>query len=255
MTTTISKAIAAGLAALVLSGAAQAQSIDILSAGAVEPGIVAAAEAYRKQNGTEVKVRFATAPMILKQMGEGAKADIVIAPPPVLDELAKAGRIDPATRTSVGRVGVGVASRAGGPTPDISSTDAVKKAVLTAESIVFNRASTGLYMDRLFDRLGITTEVTPKAKRYGNGEAVMEHLIKGSGNEFGFGAATEIVLFKDKGLRLLGPLPADIQNYTSYAATVHSGASNVNGAAAFMKFLAQPGTRKIFADGGVEPTP
>lgn len=251
MTTTL-KAAAAGLATLVIAGAAQAQPIDILSAGAVEPGILAAAQAYKKQTGTDVKVRFATAPMILKQMGEGAKADIVIAPPPVLEELAKAGWIDPATRTSVGRVGVGVASRAGGPTPDISSTDAMKKAVLSAQSIVFNRASTGLYMDRLFDKLGITAEVTPKAKRYGNGEAVMEHLMKGSGNEFGFGAATEIVLFQDKGLRLLGPLPADIQNYTSYAATVHSGASNMNGAAAFMKFIVQPATRKIFTDGGVE---
>lgn len=246
--------VAALLIALASTRAA-AQSIDILSAGAVEPGILAAADAYKKQTGTDVKVRFATAPMILKQMGEGAKADVVIAPPPVIEELAKSNKIDPATRTSVGRVGVGVASRAGGPNPDISNTESLKKAVLAADSIVFNRASTGLYMDRLFDKLGITAEVTPKAKRYGNGEAVMEHLIKGSGNEFGFGAATEIVLFKDKGLRLLGPLPADSQNYTSYAATVHSGAPNMNGAAAFIKFLAQPATRKIFADRGVEPTP
>ncbi len=80
----------------------------------------------------------------------------------------------------------------------------------------------------------------------------MEHLIKGKGNEFGFGAATEIVLFKDKGLRLLGPLPADVQNYTSYAATVHASAANAKGAADFLKFLGQPATSKIFADSGVE---
>ncbi len=86
------KAATRGLAAtatLALSAAAHGQSIDILSAGAVEPGILAAAEAYKKQTGTEVKVRFATAPMILKQMGDGAKADVVLAPPPVLDQLAK----------------------------------------------------------------------------------------------------------------------------------------------------------------------
>jgi molybdate transport system substrate-binding protein len=200
-----------------------------------------------------VKVRFATAPMIVKQMGEGAKADVVLAPPAVLDELAKSGKIDATTRTAVGKVGVGVASRNGGPTPDISSADALKKSVLSAETLAFNTASTGLYLDRLFEKMGITAEVKAKAKRYGNGEGVMEHLIKGKGNEFGFGAATEIVLFKDKGLRFVGPLPADAQNYTSYAATVHTNAANAKGAADFLKFIGQPGTRKITVRQGVRP--
>lgn len=107
-------------------------------------------------------------------------------------------------------------------------------------------------MDRLFEKMGITAEVKPKAKRYGNGESVMEHLIKGSGREFGFGAATEIVMFGDKGLRLIGPLPAEIQNFTSYAATAHSAATNTKGAGSFLQYLAKPTTRKIFADKGVE---
>ncbi len=244
--------VAAAVAFAAAGAKAHADTIDILSAGAVEPGILAAAEAFKKQTGHEVKVRFATAPMILKQMGEGAKADVVLAPPPVLDELAKTGKIDATTRTPVGKVGVGVASRNGGPTPDISNSDALKKAVLGAESLAFNTASTGLYLDRLFEKMGITAEIKAKAKRYGNGEGVMEHLIKGKGNEFGFGAATEIVLFKDKGLRLIGPLPADVQNFTSYAATVHSGAPNAKGAADFLKFLGLPATKKIFAEKGVE---
>lgn len=248
----MSKVAGAALAALTFTAAAQAQSIDVLSAGAIEPGILAAADAFKKQSGTEVKVRFATAPMILKQMGEGAKADVVLAPPPVLEQLAKDNRIDGTTRTPVGRVGVGIASRKDGPNPDIATADSVKKSVLAAESLVFNTASTGLYMDRLFEKWGITAEVKAKAKRYGNGEAVMEHLIKGKGNEFGFGAATEIVLFKEKGLRLLGPLPADVQNYTSYAATVHATPQNSKGAADFLKFLATPASKKLFADRGVE---
>ncbi len=244
--------VAATVSCLLVAVPASAQSVDVLSAGAIEPGILAAAAQYRRETGTEVKVRFATAPAILKQMGEGAKADVVIAPPPVLDQLAKAGSIDATTRTPVGKVGVGVASRTGGPTPDISSAEALRKSVLAAESLVFNTASTGLYMDRLFEKLGMTEAVKAKAKRYGNGEAVMEHLIKGKGQEFGFGAATEIVLFKDKGLRLIGPLPAEIQNFTSYAATVHTTATNAKGAAGFLQFLAKPATKKIFADKGVE---
>ena len=93
-------------AALAMTTTAYAQSIEVLSAGAVEPGILAAADAFKKSSGTDVKVRFATAPAILKQMAEGAKADVVIAPPPVLDELAKTNKIDAATRKIFAEKGV-----------------------------------------------------------------------------------------------------------------------------------------------------
>ena len=242
----------ATVASLLVSLPINAAALDVLSAGAIEPGILAAADQYLKDTGTVVKIRFATAPTILKLMAEGAKAELVIAPPAVLDELAKTGKVDSGTRTPVGKVGVGVASRAGGPTPDVSSAEAFKKSVLAADSLAFNTASTGLYMDRLFEKLGMTEAVKAKAKRYGNGDAVMEHLITGAGQEFGFGAATEIVMFKDKGLRLIGPLPAEIQNYTSYAACTHSSATNNKEVADFLLFLARPATKKIFADKGVE---
>lgn len=245
--------ILAGLSGLALvTGAAQSQPIDVLSAGAVEPGILAAADAYKKQTGTDVKVRFATAPAIRKQMGEGAKADIVIAPPALVDELAKAGRIDGATATPIGKVGAGVASRPGGPTPDIRNADSLKKAVVAASSIVFNTASTGLYIEKMLEKLGIAEQVKAKSKRPPTGAEVMELLLKGTGEEFGFGPMTEILLYKDKGLRLIGPLPAELQNYTSYTATAHAAPSNAKSAADFLHFLARPATRKIFAERGVE---
>ena len=77
------RAISGAIAIALASTTANAKPIAVLSAGAIEPGILAAADAYRKQSGIEVKVRFATAPAIRKQMGEGAKADVVIAPPAV----------------------------------------------------------------------------------------------------------------------------------------------------------------------------
>lgn len=229
-----------------------AAALEVLSAGAIETGILSAADHYLKETGTVVRLRFATAPTILKLMAEGAKVDLVIAPPAVLDELARTGKVDSGTRSPIGKVGVGVASRAGGPTPDVSSAEAFKKSALSADSLAFNTASTGLYIDRLFEKLGMTEAVQAKAKRYGSGEAVMEHLINGAGQEFGFGAATEIARFKDRGLRLIGPLPAEIQNFTSYAASTHSSATNNKDAADFLLFLASPATKKRFADKGVE---
>ena len=142
--------------------------------------------------------------------------------------------------------------RAGVPSPDISTTAAFKQTVLGAESIVYNTASTGLYLEKLFERLGIAEEIKARTTRYPNGERVMEHLIHGKGNEIGFGAITEIKLFEPKGLKLVGPLPTEVQNYTTYAAALMTGAPSPQAAKALLTFLGSAEAKQAFAAGGVE---
>src|SRR5439155_12170060 len=123
------------------AGGAMAAEIRVLSAGAVEPGLRAAA-AFQKQSGHTVNITFNTAPEIRKRIAGGEAFDVVIAPPAALDEFA--GKVA-ADRANLGRVGLGVAVRPGAAVPDISSGEALKRSVLAAESIVFNRASSGIY--------------------------------------------------------------------------------------------------------------
>jgi molybdate transport system substrate-binding protein len=80
----------------------------------------------------------------------------------------------------------------------------------------------------------------------------MEHLVKGSAREIGFGAVTEILLFRDKGLKLVGPLPPEVQNYTTYAASPAAGSAKGEAAKAFVQFLGSPAGRAIFAARGIE---
>ena len=80
----------------------------------------------------------------------------------------------------------------------------------------------------------------------------MEHVIKGKGNEIGFGAITEIRMYEPKGLKLVGPLPADVQNYTTYEAAIMRGAAAPDAAKAVLRALASPAGRSAFAAGGVE---
>ena len=91
-----------------------------------------------------------------------------------------------------------------------------------------------------------------RTTRYPDGDAVMGHLIEGSGKEIGFGAITEIMLYKDKGLRLVGPLPGDLQNYTTYAAAPMTGAANPDGAKAFLDFLGGSEAKGEFSSKGIE---
>jgi molybdate transport system substrate-binding protein len=242
------------LAALVLTVAAtttRAAEIKVLSAGAIEPGLKAAAAAFQKASGHQVAITFNTAPQIRKRLESGEVHDVVLAPPAVIDEFAKAGKLSQ-ERANVGRVGLGAAVRPGAPAPDLSSAEALKKSVLDAESIVFNRASTGIYFENLLKKMGIYDQVEKKTTRYADGAAVMEHVLKGKGREIGFGPITEILLHKGHGLRLVGPLPADVQNYTSYTAAVMNGAASSGAAQEFVRYLATPGAKALFTAAGIE---
>jgi len=230
--------------------AAVAAEITVLSAGAVQPGLAAAAAAFEKQTGHTLKITYATAPQIAARFRAGESFDVIIAPPAVLDEFSRSGRTS--DLQTVGRVGVGVEVREGAPLPDISSAEALKRSLLAAESLVFNRASTGAYLETLFKNMGIAEQLEGKITRYADGTAVHEHVLKGRGREIGFGAIPDILLHRDEGLRLVGPLPAEVQNYTSYAAAPIIATANTDRARAFVNYLASPASRAYFTTNGIE---
>jgi molybdate transport system substrate-binding protein len=235
-----------------IAGAAGAAEIKVLSAGAVEFGLVKAAEQFQRESGHQVKFTFGTAPQLRQRLVAGEAADILVAPPAVVDDFVKSGKVVAEGRAVVGKVGVGVAVRDGAAAPDISSPEAFKQALLAADSLVYNQASTGIYFEKLLERLGIAEQVRSKTTRYANGASVLEHVIKGKGNEIGIGAVTEITDYTKRGLKLVGPLPAAVQNYTSYAAGVMVGAGAAEPARAFIQFLTTPPARAAFASTGVD---
>ncbi len=234
------------------SAAAFAAEIKVLSAGAVEPGLHAFAQQVKRDLGHDVKIQFNTAPQIAKRLAAGEVYDILISPPAVIEQAAKDGKVAADTRVPVGRVGAGIIVRSGAPSPNVATVDALKQALLGANSVVYNTASTGIYLDKLFDRLGILEQLKPKTTRHANGAAVMEHVIKGKGNEIGFGAITEIRLYETKGLKLVGPLPADVQNYTSYDAALMTSAPSAEAARAVLRLLAMPAAKTAFVSAGIE---
>lgn len=243
-------ACAGAVMATILANAAMAADIAVLSAGAIEPGLKAAVVAFEKQTNHNVRITFNTAPELRKRMESNPAFDVVIAPPVVINDFAAVNKLA-AARANVGRVGMGVAVRAGAPVPDISSAEAVKKSVLAAESVVFNRASTGLYLEGLLKKMDVYSQIESKTTRYADGASVLEHVIKGKGREIGFGAMTEILLYTGKGLTLVGPLPADIQNYTTYTAAPLASGQQQALAQEFVTFLSGPVGKPLFVAAGI----
>ena len=136
----------------VLSAAAFAAEIRILSAGAVEPGLQAFAQVAKRETGHDLKIQFNTTPQIAQRLAAGEAYDIVIAPPDAIAKAAQDGKVVADTRIAVGRGG-GVVVRNGAPAPDIASVDALKRTLLAADSVVYNTTSSGIYLDKLFEKI------------------------------------------------------------------------------------------------------
>jgi len=227
--------------------------------------MVASLDAGQTTNGLTVQTRAAllvkvTVPGVLAprltvgrlrahKVDGGEAFDVVIAPPAALEEFA--GKVT-ADRASLGRVGLGVAVRPGAAVPDISSSEALKRSVLQADSIVFNRASSGIYFENLLKKMEIYDKVQAKTTRYADGAAVMEHVLKGKGREIGFGPVTEILQHREKGLKLVGPLPPEVQNYTSYSAAPMTAAASAELARVFVRYLGSPESKALFVAAGID---
>lgn len=226
--------------------------IKLLSAGAVQPGLTKVLDAFRKEFNHEVKVTFATAPALRKQLGEGAQADVVIAPSDVIGDLIITGKARREDRAIVGRIGIGVAVQASAPGPKISTVEELKQSLLNAQSIVYNQASTGIYLEKLFDRLGISEQLKSKTTRYPDFAAVRDHLSKGKDNEIGFGATTVIAESAGKGLKFVGPLPVEIQNYTTYEAAVSAESGSKEAAVTLLHYFGSPKAKVLLKTAGIE---
>lgn len=127
--------------------------------------------------GPESRSRSSTD--ILKRTQAGENVDVVILASDWLEKLIHSGRIVPDSRVDLAKSGIGMAVRAGAPKPDISTGDAVKRAVLAARSIGYSGGASGTYMVGLFQRLGIAEEVKAKARQTPPGVAVGELVARG----------------------------------------------------------------------------
>lgn len=238
-------------ACLAFGTAGNAAELKVLAAGGMQPGLNAAAKVFRDKTGVEAKFTYEPPVDLGKRVAGGEVADIVVSSPAVIADLTKSGKVLGDGQMHLGRVGVGVVVREGAPLPDVSSTQALRSSLIDAEAVVYNTASSGTYIDGMLKKLGVFDQIQGKLIRLWDGTAVMHRLMDGKAKEFGFGGITDILLYRERGLRLVGPLPAEIQNYANYSAAVILAAPDPDGAKAFMAYLASPEGRALFLANGI----
>jgi molybdate transport system substrate-binding protein len=220
--------ILAVLLALVAAGTAGAEEIRVLSAGSLQRGLARIAEAYTARTGHDVTIEVGTTPVMRQRLEAGDSFDVVVAAPAVVESAVERGQLD---------------------VPDVRTVDDLKALLLSADTVVYNRGSSGVYSQSLIESLGITDEIADGTTQYANGGQVVSHVLEGDGMDLGFAPLTELRANESNGLRLIA-LPDAVQNYTSYQAVVTIGA--VEAAADFVRYLTTPEAREAFAATGVD---
>src|SRR5215467_4777793 len=239
-----------GLAMLLaFGGCADAAEIKVLSSNALKSALEELAPQFEKSSEHKLVLVWGAAVPLRAQIEKGEVFDATILNTPGIDALIAQGKLDKATRTPLARSTVGVAVRKGAPKPDISTTEAFKAALSNAKSIAYvEQGATGIYLKELFVRLGIADELKSKIKLAPTNAA--EFVANGEA-EIGMTQISEILPFA--GADLVGPLPADIQLYTSFAGANGAAAKQPDAGKAFFKFLATPDTAKVMKAKGLEP--
>ncbi len=248
---------------LVLSGAGAlaqrsqpaAGPLTVITSGAFAAAQLQLAPQFERTSGT--KVTSIDAPSmgsgpdtIPARLGRGEAVDVVIMSSGGLDDLIKQGHVVAGSRVDLARSAIGVAVRAGAPKPDISSAEALKRAMLQAKSIAISSSISGVYISgEMLKRLGIADQVAKKIQTI-EGERVGAVVARGAA-ELGFQQVSE--LLPVSGIDYLGPLPSDVQRVTLLAAGVGAHAKNPDGARAFLKFLTSPAVATVVTKSGLEP--
>ena len=227
-----------------------AAELAVLATAAAQGPVQALDKAFQPDRAA--KVQFDTSPNIAKRLAAGETPDVLIAQAATVDQLIKDGRALAATRTPVGRIGVGVGIGRGGRRPDISTVDALKAALLQADAVVYSRGASGLLVEQLLRKIGVAEQISSKVVQLPTGDDVMQRLGMAKGNQIGFTMVSEIKLGESHGGSFVGPLPAAVQTYTAYDAVVMSGSTAPDAARAVVHALTTPAARQVFTAAGWE---
>jgi molybdate transport system substrate-binding protein len=229
-------------------------TLRVLSAGAAQAVIGKVMAEFERRTGHEVRAEFGAVGAMKAKLLAGSPADVIVLTAPMIEELAASAHVVAGSRADLGRVGTGVAVRAGTPLPDVSSRRALRGNLLAASAVACPDpaiATAGRIVMQMMERLGMAGEVRGRMKFFPNGASAMGWLAASTGrNEMGITQVSEIL--PHAGVTFVSPLPEEFQARATYTAGVAARAQNPDLAGDFIATLTAPATRPLLVAAGYE---
>jgi molybdate transport system substrate-binding protein len=228
--------------------------LKVLVGGAMSEPVAEVGEAWARSSGNRFVYVRDTTGALQKRLASGEPADVIVLAAPGMDALEKDGRIVAGTRVDLARALIGVAVRVGAPSPDLSTVDAFKAALLKARSVSYVSpaagGTSGTYIDGLLRRFGIYDALKAKIVYRTQGSEVADAVAAGEA-ELGITFTSELA--PNKGVRVTGTLPAEIQLPTIYVGAIVATSKNADAGRAFLRQMASPEGQAAVKKGGLEP--
>ena len=228
--------------------------LKIVAAGSVLEGMRAAAAIFSRETGMAVSVATDHGHNIEKSvLDDAADADVAAIPAAMMQRLVAAGSVDGATVTGLGAVRIGAAVHESAAAPDVSTMEGLRNAVDDAREVLLTNAPTGEHLTRVFGGMALATPLEAKTRRFDTATLLNAGLAARPGtNALGFAPVTEILGWKNRGVRLAGAIPDRIQIVLPYRAGMLVRSAAPDAAARLLAFLGTPPAQQCLADSGVE---
>jgi molybdate transport system substrate-binding protein len=237
-------------AVALMSGVASAAEIKVLSTQATEQSYRELVPQFEKATGHKVTTIFTGTLDADKRVAANEQHDLLIMSQSSIDAHVKGGKVVQGSRVDLARSGVAVGVKVGARKPDISTVDALKRTILNAKSIGYSTGPSGNYIIALFERLGVLDQVKPKMKQTATGVFVGSIIASGD-VEIGFQQVSELSQYE--GVDYVGPLPAEVQNYTTFSSGILSNAKEPEAARALVRYITSPQAGAVYRKRGMEP--
>ena len=235
-------------AVLATPGAARAAEITVWTTRALATVLAEIGGEFARATGHRLIITTDLPPGFLRRARAGESFDLLITGSAPMDEWIRNGSIVANTRTEIARSGIGVEVRAGSRKPDIRTVDSFKRALLNAKSIAFLKVGSGIHLEDVIARLGISEAIESRTIRP-DADIVSELVAKGD-VEIGMVVITQILT--TPGVELVGPLPSALQSYVTFVAGISSESKAADGAAQLIQFLLGPRAAAVIASQGME---
>ena len=230
---------------------AQGAELLVVVSDGMKPSVEELVPQIEHSIGRKITAQYNSSKVIREKIQSGEPFDAAILTSDIIDDLIKQGKIAAGTRTDIARTGMGVGVRAGAPKPDVSTPEALKRALLSAKSISFNPSGASApHIHEIFEHLGIAEHVKSKLMLDADPGRPQMNVADGKA-ELVITLIPEIKFFK--GVELAGPVPADLQSYISFAGGVATNTHNADAAKALIKFITSPAAAPILKAKALEP--
>ena len=208
------------------------------------------AGSFRARNGVDVAFESVGGVDAAKRVQAGESYDLAVLDADALEKLVATGRVVPDSQAALVRSGVAIAVRAGAPHPDVSSEEALKRAVLAARSIGHSTGPSGTALLGLFERWGILEEVRPRIVQAPPGVPVGKLVADGQ-VELGFQQYSEMM--NVPGIDVLGPMPPGCAIVSTFSAGLCAASTQPEAVRELIDFMQSPAAAEAKRRHGMEP--